>query len=227
MASISGDEPIRLLQQQRQPLDERDLAGTIGRPLRGHVRRRRHVRRHRLQCRPQRRRRRHAHRRHPSGQYFASWTQTPVRTSIAPPPRRAVSAPSPARSGSFRGGQQEHQRGVRARPQYVCAADEQRHCCQLDCRSAVRQHTSTFPASAKLTIDDVRVGEGNFGTTPAIFTVRLQPANAIVTATGRLPDQRHLRQPRPRLPHRARHVDLSGRRDREDHLRSDHRRHAR
>jgi len=44
-------------------------------------------------------------------------------------------------------------------------------------------NTSTFPASAKLTIDDVRVSEGNFGTTSAIFTVRLQPANATVTAT--------------------------------------------
>lgn len=44
-------------------------------------------------------------------------------------------------------------------------------------------NTSTFPASAKLTIDDVRAAEGNFGTTPAIFTVRLQPANATVTAT--------------------------------------------
>jgi uncharacterized repeat protein (TIGR01451 family) len=44
-------------------------------------------------------------------------------------------------------------------------------------------NTSTFPSSAKLTIDDVRVVEGNAGTTPAVFTVRLQPANATVTAT--------------------------------------------
>jgi uncharacterized repeat protein (TIGR01451 family) len=42
---------------------------------------------------------------------------------------------------------------------------------------------STFPSSAKLTIDDVRVVEGNAGTTPAVFTVHLQPANATVTAT--------------------------------------------
>src|SRR3954452_18385050 len=44
-------------------------------------------------------------------------------------------------------------------------------------------NTSTFPSNAKLTIDDVRVAEGNSGTTPAVFTVRLQPANATVTAT--------------------------------------------
>jgi uncharacterized repeat protein (TIGR01451 family) len=44
-------------------------------------------------------------------------------------------------------------------------------------------NTSTFPSSAKLTIDDVRVVEGNAGTTPALFTVHLQPANATVTAT--------------------------------------------
>jgi uncharacterized repeat protein (TIGR01451 family) len=44
-------------------------------------------------------------------------------------------------------------------------------------------NTSTFPSSARLTIDDVRVTEGNTGTTPAIFTVHLQPANATVTAT--------------------------------------------
>lgn len=44
-------------------------------------------------------------------------------------------------------------------------------------------NTSTFPSSAKLTIDDVRVTEGNVGTTPAVFTVHLQPANATVTAT--------------------------------------------
>lgn len=44
-------------------------------------------------------------------------------------------------------------------------------------------NTSTFPSSARLTIDDVRVAEGNTGTTPAVFTVRLQPANGSVTAT--------------------------------------------
>jgi len=44
-------------------------------------------------------------------------------------------------------------------------------------------NTSTFPSTAKLTIDDVRAVEGNAGTTPAVFTVRLQPANATATAT--------------------------------------------
>jgi uncharacterized repeat protein (TIGR01451 family) len=44
-------------------------------------------------------------------------------------------------------------------------------------------NTSTFPSSARLTIDDARTVEGNAGTTPAVFTVHLQPANAIVTAT--------------------------------------------
>jgi chitinase len=44
-------------------------------------------------------------------------------------------------------------------------------------------NTSFFPATAKLTIDDASVLEGNSGTTPAIFNVHLQPANAIVTAT--------------------------------------------
>ena len=44
-------------------------------------------------------------------------------------------------------------------------------------------NTSTFPSSARLTIDDASAVEGNAGTTPAVFTVHLQPANAIVTAT--------------------------------------------
>jgi uncharacterized repeat protein (TIGR01451 family) len=44
-------------------------------------------------------------------------------------------------------------------------------------------NTSIFPSSARLTIDDARVTEGNAGTTPAVFTVHLQPANATVTAT--------------------------------------------
>jgi uncharacterized repeat protein (TIGR01451 family) len=44
-------------------------------------------------------------------------------------------------------------------------------------------NTSFFPATAKLTIDDVSVLEGNSGTTPAVFNVHLQPANATVTAT--------------------------------------------
>jgi chitinase len=44
-------------------------------------------------------------------------------------------------------------------------------------------NTSTFPSTARLTIDDARVTEGNAGTTPAVFTVHLQPANATVTAT--------------------------------------------
>ncbi|HXA15542.1 MAG TPA: Calx-beta domain-containing protein [Thermoanaerobaculia bacterium] len=44
-------------------------------------------------------------------------------------------------------------------------------------------NTSFFPATAKLTIDDVSVVEGNSGTTPAVFNVHLQPANATATAT--------------------------------------------
>ncbi|MGA8806743.1 MAG: Calx-beta domain-containing protein [Thermoanaerobaculia bacterium] len=44
-------------------------------------------------------------------------------------------------------------------------------------------NTSTFPSSARLTVDDASAVEGNAGTTPAVFTVHLQPANAIVTAT--------------------------------------------
>jgi len=44
-------------------------------------------------------------------------------------------------------------------------------------------NTSTFPSSARLTVDDASAVEGNIGTTPAVFTVHLQPANAIVTAT--------------------------------------------
>jgi uncharacterized repeat protein (TIGR01451 family) len=44
-------------------------------------------------------------------------------------------------------------------------------------------NTSTFPSASKLTIDDVRVAEGNAGTTPAVVTVHLQPVNAILTAT--------------------------------------------
>jgi uncharacterized repeat protein (TIGR01451 family) len=44
-------------------------------------------------------------------------------------------------------------------------------------------NTSSFPVSAKLTIQDVTVIEGNSGTTPALFTVRLQPPNATLTAS--------------------------------------------
>ncbi|MBV8546746.1 MAG: DUF11 domain-containing protein [Acidobacteria bacterium] len=44
-------------------------------------------------------------------------------------------------------------------------------------------NTSTFPSSAKLTVDDSSAVEGNDGTTPAVFNVHLQPANAVVTAT--------------------------------------------
>jgi uncharacterized repeat protein (TIGR01451 family) len=44
-------------------------------------------------------------------------------------------------------------------------------------------NSSTFPSSAKLTIDDARFPEGNAGTTPGVFTVHLQPANATETAT--------------------------------------------
>jgi uncharacterized repeat protein (TIGR01451 family) len=44
-------------------------------------------------------------------------------------------------------------------------------------------NTSTFPASARLTVDDASAVEGNAGTTPVVFTVHLQPANALVTAT--------------------------------------------
>jgi len=44
-------------------------------------------------------------------------------------------------------------------------------------------NTSSFPVLAKISIDDVIVMEGNSGTTPAIFTVNLQPANATLTAT--------------------------------------------
>jgi len=44
-------------------------------------------------------------------------------------------------------------------------------------------NSSSFPVNAKLTIQDVTVIEGNSGTTPAVFTVRLQPANATLTAT--------------------------------------------
>jgi hypothetical protein len=44
-------------------------------------------------------------------------------------------------------------------------------------------NTSSFPVLAKISINDVSVTEGNSGTTPAVFTVTLQPANATLTAT--------------------------------------------
>jgi uncharacterized repeat protein (TIGR01451 family) len=44
-------------------------------------------------------------------------------------------------------------------------------------------NTSTYPVAAKLSVDDVSVVEGNTGTTPAVFTVRLQPANPSLTAS--------------------------------------------
>jgi uncharacterized repeat protein (TIGR01451 family) len=44
-------------------------------------------------------------------------------------------------------------------------------------------NTSTFPVQAYITIAGVTVTEGNSGTTPAVFTVMLQPANPTLTAT--------------------------------------------
>jgi uncharacterized repeat protein (TIGR01451 family) len=44
-------------------------------------------------------------------------------------------------------------------------------------------NTSSFPVLAKVSINDVNVTEGNNGTTPAVFTVTLQPANSTLTAT--------------------------------------------
>ena len=44
-------------------------------------------------------------------------------------------------------------------------------------------NSSSFPVASKISIDDVTVTEGNSGTTPAVFTVKLLPANATLTAT--------------------------------------------
>jgi uncharacterized repeat protein (TIGR01451 family) len=44
-------------------------------------------------------------------------------------------------------------------------------------------NTSSFPVLAKFSINDVSVTEGNSGTTPAVFTVSLQPANGTLTAS--------------------------------------------
>ncbi|MEA2237067.1 MAG: hypothetical protein QOC81_1791 [Thermoanaerobaculia bacterium] len=44
-------------------------------------------------------------------------------------------------------------------------------------------NTSSFPVSSKLSINDVTVTEGNSGTTPATFTVKLLPASGTLTAT--------------------------------------------
>jgi uncharacterized repeat protein (TIGR01451 family) len=44
-------------------------------------------------------------------------------------------------------------------------------------------NTAAYPVAAKLSIEGVAVLEGNSGTTPAIFTVTLQPPNATLTAT--------------------------------------------
>ena len=44
---------------------------------------------------------------------------------------------------------------------------------------------SSFPVSARLTIDDASVTEGNSGATMALIPVHLQPANAALTATVR------------------------------------------
>jgi uncharacterized repeat protein (TIGR01451 family) len=44
-------------------------------------------------------------------------------------------------------------------------------------------NVSSFPSASKVSIDDVTVTEGNSGTSPAVFTVRLQPASAVLAAT--------------------------------------------
>lgn len=44
-------------------------------------------------------------------------------------------------------------------------------------------NTSSYPVASALSVDDMSVIEGNSGTTPVVFTVRLQPANATLTAT--------------------------------------------
>ena len=44
-------------------------------------------------------------------------------------------------------------------------------------------NNASFPVAARLSIDDASVLEGNGGTTNAVFSVHLQPANATLTAT--------------------------------------------
>jgi uncharacterized repeat protein (TIGR01451 family) len=120
----------------------------------------------------------------PSGSTFAAWTQTLG-------PRFNCTTPAPGSSGSisctianFPGVEGKSISAVFELS--LNASAETTNTAIVTSSTAdprTDNNTSTFPSNAKLTIDDVRVVEGNSGTTPAVFTVRLQPANATVTAT--------------------------------------------
>jgi len=120
----------------------------------------------------------------PSGSTFAGWTQTfgPPFTCTTPAP--GTSGTISCTIGIFPGVE-----GKRISATFELALNpfsEVTNTTTVSSSTADPRpdnNSSTFPSSAKLTIDDVRVVEGNAGTTPALFTVHLQPANAIVTAS--------------------------------------------
>ncbi|MEA2414887.1 MAG: endoglucanase [Thermoanaerobaculia bacterium] len=120
----------------------------------------------------------------PSGSTFASWTQTSG-------PQFNCTTPAPGGSGTisctiaiFPGVE-----GKSFSAGFELAVDTFAQVTNTATVSSATadprsdNNTSTFPSGARLTIDDVLAVEGNAGTLPATFTVHLQPANAIVTAT--------------------------------------------
>jgi uncharacterized repeat protein (TIGR01451 family) len=120
----------------------------------------------------------------PSGSTFAGWTQTSGPQFNCTTPAPGASGTISCTIGIFPGVE-----GKRISATFELALNTPS---QVTNTAAVSSSTadprsdnnsSTFPSSAKLTIDDIRVVEGNAGTTPALFTLHLQPPNATVTAT--------------------------------------------
>lgn len=120
----------------------------------------------------------------PSGSTFASWTQTSG-------PNFTCSTPAPGASGTinctlniFAG-----LAGKATTAEFALALNTSAQVVNSVSVSASTgdprpdNNSSSFPVSGTISIDDVSVTEGNSGTTPAVFTVRLQPANATLTAT--------------------------------------------
>jgi uncharacterized repeat protein (TIGR01451 family) len=120
----------------------------------------------------------------PAGSTFASWTQTSG-------PHFTCSTPSPGATGTI-------SCTIGLLPGFDGKTTAAEFGLSLDTGAQVTNsvsvsssttdprpdnNNSSFPVSGKIRIDDVTVTEGNSGTTPAVFTVRLQPANATLTAT--------------------------------------------
>jgi len=120
----------------------------------------------------------------PAGSSFASWTQTSGPQFTCSTPAVGGDGTITCNIGVFPGIE-----GKSVTAAFELALDTTSQAANSASVSSATtdpkpdNNSSSFPVNAKLTIQDVVVVEGNNGTTPAVFTVRLQPANATLTAT--------------------------------------------